>query len=98
MKKESPDGFKTKFCMNDCGGSLSVFSCPITFTRMPPSNIGWQSMEVTMCAILWKVREFNFSIILAVPCICCPSKLRKLCSALYSLANSPLEAGLSNRA
>merc|ERR1711909_85632 len=29
-------------------------------------------------------------------CICCPSKLRKLCSALYNFASSPLEAGLSN--
>merc|ERR1711909_94657 len=64
--------------------------------EMPPSNIGWQSMEVTMCAILWKVRELIFSMILAVPCICCPSKLRKLCSALYNFASSPLEAGLSN--
>eukprot|EP00091_Calanus_sinicus_P013518 TRINITY_DN29_c0_g2_i14.p1 TRINITY_DN29_c0_g2~~TRINITY_DN29_c0_g2_i14.p1 ORF type:complete len:122 (+),score=10.43 TRINITY_DN29_c0_g2_i14:130-495(+) len=30
------------------------------------------------------------------PCICWPSKLRKLCSVLYSLASSPLVAALSN--
>jgi len=75
---------------------LSVFNWPITLTRMPPSNIGWQSIEVTMWLIVWKVRELIFSMILAVPCICCPSKLRKLCSELYSADSWPLVAALSN--
>jgi hypothetical protein len=29
-------------------------SWPITLTRMPPSNMGWQSVEVTMWAMVCK--------------------------------------------
>ena len=35
----------------------SVLSWPMTFTRMPPSNMGWQSIDVTECAIVWRIRR-----------------------------------------
>ncbi len=49
--------------------------------RIPPSKVGWQSTAVIKCAIFWNVRLEIFSMILAVPCICCPSKVIKDCSA-----------------
>jgi len=40
--------------------------------------------------------ELNFSMILALPCICWPSKESRDCSALYKACSCGLVAGLSN--
>ena len=44
-----------------------TLSCPRTLMQMPPSNMGWQSIAVMMCAIFWNVSDAIFSIILAAP-------------------------------
>ena len=54
MKNDSPSGFKTKVCAKEWGWSSSVFNCPSTLIRIPPSNMGWQSTFVIIWRIFWK--------------------------------------------